>query len=64
MTSEELKRIESTVESAIVRADIYGNVWVTLWRGDFADAYVVDPENEKATKELLLRLEERKGGKK
>lgn len=59
MTSKQIKKLAHRVESAIVRCDIYGNSWLTIWYGQIADAILIDSENEEAVKELLRDLEER-----
>lgn len=60
MTAEQIRKLMPVVESAMVRTDLYGNTWVTLWYGQIADAYSLNADNEEATRELLLMLKEKK----
>lgn len=63
MTAQQIRKLMPVVESAMVRTDLYGNTWVTLWYGQIADAYSLNADNEEATRELLLMLKEKKNAK-
>ena len=61
MTNAQLKKIIPLVESAIMRVDLFGRTWVTIWYGDIADSVIVTEENKELFDEMFERLESRNG---
>ena len=62
MTSKEIKKLAHRVEGAIVRNDLHGNSWVTIWYGQIADTILITPENIDAVREMLLMVKDKKHG--
>ena len=60
MDLKELKRKWKRVDCAMLRSDIFGNVWLTVFMGNVTDCLRVDDENMVEVNELVKKLERKK----
>lgn len=59
MDIRELKRKWKRVDTALLRTDIFGNIWLTVYMGNVTDCIRVDDDNMVEVNELVKKLEKR-----